>query len=731
MLFCAFVSANLLNSGYIVNEKSFAPVIKKYNRTMNNNIYDKIKSKLDIIDVINKYVPVTKKSSGGIALCPFHNDSKPSLSISNKLQIFKCFVCDAKGDCISFVAQYEKIPYFQAAKKLIEDFDLGSDLLNEANQNSNFNMEHEREYFLNEKTGLFFHNFLYNQENSFALDYLKSRQIDDQLIKHFNLGFAPIDDQIMVEMLLTPEFVQFPYGEQKNVTYKDLSDIGIANLDSKGKYHCCFYNRIMIPIYDRNNHLIAFSGRSLDSKINPKYLNTQTTNIFNKDSVLYNYQNVLKLTDYSSVYLVEGYMDVFGLYRGEIENVIATMGVALTESHIKILQTNHKIQTVILAYDNDDAGREATLKAGRLLGKRFNVLVVAPYGNLAKDFDELYCKYGKEKVIERANRLADFVSYAITILGTRSRSEYVKMNDFLTQAFELIASCGQEINYGNYFQKIKDMCDKSEAFKDKYSLEDIQKGYVAYMQNQAPVAPKNYGYYQETEAVELDDYQVNNRAPTVSKQIQRNYKNNKNANRYSFQNVGLSQKEYNRKYPPKKKNYQIKNDLLVNAQTQTNNSSSIDSQKQIYLKKIHELEQTLLVSFYQNKQALEAFEKSNQEYRCCFLNNLNQQLYKLIKQWYINNPSRGSMIYDQIDLNQFCCQDENLIKTFQTLIELAKTNEIKDPHVWHLISYDWLYIRYKINELQLIDTITVEDTSQQYKQLQTIIMKIQKERNSN
>ena len=338
-----------------------------------NEMINEIRNKVDIVEVISKYVPLTQRGKNYFGVCPFHDDHSPSMSVSKEKQIFTCFSCGATGNVFTFVADYEHIGFYDAVRLLGNQvgFNLG-----QARVVKNKNAE---AYEIYDKACKFYQNNLNTTLGKHANEYLEKRQIDKETIKKFKIGLS-ISKTSVTDFLLN-----------KDVSLKTLIDLGISNENGTD----LFINRIMFPLYDLEGNVVAFSGRIYNTKDGSKYINTKETSIFKKGNILYNYHNakeLLKKND--SVIVMEGFMDVIRASTVGITNCIATMGTALTKQNASLLKK--MANNIILCFDGDKAGEEATLSAINVL-KEIDVTpkVVRLEENL--DPDEYILKYGKDK----------------------------------------------------------------------------------------------------------------------------------------------------------------------------------------------------------------------------------------------------------------------------------------------------------------------------------------------
>lgn len=323
-------------------------------------------------------------------LCPFHNDKNPSMVVNPKKNIATCFSCGATGNVISFVQKYEKqinnnnLSVNEAIKKVVEICNLNIDVsrLEKKSYNNQYVIGSrrytEREIELlkvNEYLAKLFH---YNLTviDKMPRDYLHNRNVDDKQIKELNLGYA--------------EKGQLLKLAEKNDKVKkaDLIELGYLRLDNYGNIQESFTDRIMFPIHDERGNIVSFSGRGINNET-PKYLHTSENSIFKKKELLYNYSNAKTLAYNNELIIVEGFLDVVGAKRLGYENVVATMGVALTTEHLKMIRRNHS--SITLALDNDQAGHDAMIRTiPELLqqGFKVNVLDISRIGEY-KDFGDL------------------------------------------------------------------------------------------------------------------------------------------------------------------------------------------------------------------------------------------------------------------------------------------------------------------------------------------------------
>ena len=341
--------------------------------TITNEMINEIRNKIDIVEVISKYVPLTPKGKNYFGVCPFHDDHSPSMSVSREKQIYTCFSCGATGNVFTFVANYEHIGFYDAVRELGNKvgYNLGTAQITKN--------KYAEEYEIYDLACRFYQNSLNTALGKNANEYLENRRIDKETIKKFKIGLST-SKKSLTDFLLS-----------KGMDLKKLIDLGISNENGTD----VFINRIMFPLYDLEGNVVAFSGRIYNTKDSSKYVNTKETAIFKKGTILYNYHNakeLLKKND--SIIVMEGFMDVIRASTVGITNCIATMGTALTKQNANLLKK--MANNIILCFDGDKAGEDATTNAIEI----FKELDVNPkVVRLEEDLDpdEYILKYGKEK----------------------------------------------------------------------------------------------------------------------------------------------------------------------------------------------------------------------------------------------------------------------------------------------------------------------------------------------
>jgi DNA primase len=366
-----------------------------------NNIIKEIVEQADIVSIIGKYIKLTPKGKDFIGICPFHHDTSPSLSVSPSRKMFKCFVCGVGGDVIKFVEKFEKISYSEALKKVAK-------LINYEIKNTKYSdPKKEKDTKILNTANDYFQRILFNEENKKFLDYLYKRGLNDKDISFFNLGFG--GENNVIYKLLSNKNNNLKFN-QNNFNDQELKDAGLISINKDGEANFLFNNRIIFPIFDASNSLVGFSGRIIEKKSDAsKYQNSPNSYIFSKEKILYNMNNA-KNNLKNEIVICEGYMDTIAYYKSDIKNVVATMGLFLSNYTISLIKSYENIKTVVLSFDSDNAGINTTINnARKLIDNGYIVLVVEDFSNIAKDMDEVLIKFGKEKVNEFFNNKTDYI----------------------------------------------------------------------------------------------------------------------------------------------------------------------------------------------------------------------------------------------------------------------------------------------------------------------------------
>jgi len=357
-------------------------------------IIDQVRSGNDIVSIISDYVSLKKQGRNYVGLCPFHHEKTPSFMVSQDKQIFRCFGCGEGGNVITFVMKRESLSFPEAVRMLAQK--AGISIPEEAGQEQSEKLkELERSYKLNELVKDFYHYILLNHQTAKeARQYLSSRGITPQTVERFQLGYAPLKWDSLLEFL-----------KKKGHSPVSLEKLGLVLPRTKGRpgYYDRFRNRVMFPVFTAQGKVAGFGGRVLDESI-PKYLNSPETMVFNKGNLLYGLNRAIDgIRSADQVIIVEGYLDVISCHQAGVTNVVASLGTALTRDQGKLL--SRYTREVVMAYDADTAGVKATLKGWQLLddlGCKVKVVNI-PDG---KDPDDFIQKHGSDEFLELINKKA-------------------------------------------------------------------------------------------------------------------------------------------------------------------------------------------------------------------------------------------------------------------------------------------------------------------------------------
>ena len=381
---------------------------------ISENVINEIRAQADIVDIIKEYIPLTPKGKNYFGVCPFHQDHSPSMSVSKEKQMFKCFSCGAAGNVLKFVSDYENISFIEAVAKVASKVGIPLRITGDYKPKEKF----QKEYDVMNLATLFFQNNLNTSLGTKAKEYLSKRGLNEEMVKVFDIGLA-LDKNTLYQFL-----------NKKKIAPEDMVSLGLVN-QSGLTYHDVFVNRIIFPIHDASGHVVGFTGRVYDGDYTPKYLNSKETSIFRKGNILFNYHRARDaIRTQKKVIMVEGNMDAIRMYVSGLQNTIALMGTSLTTEQVVLLQ---KLRVpVLLMFDNDEAGKTATMKNGQILiDAGITVEVVRLHG--AKDPDEYILSNGIQAMKDNIEHPLSYLEFKYNALkenknleDTEELSLYVK-----------------------------------------------------------------------------------------------------------------------------------------------------------------------------------------------------------------------------------------------------------------------------------------------------------------
>ena len=409
------------------------------------DLVDEILASTDIVEVINEYVPLKRRGANYIGLCPFHKEKTPSFTVSSDKGIYKCFGCGQGGSVIQFVSKIENLDFRETLETLAER--AGIDLKKyevastQGKENSDVKEIIER---INKSSARYFYEALTEQvktDGSKLKAYLAKRKLDSKTIVRFGLGYGSKQNETLVDYLTR-------LGYNKN----EIVLSGVVAKNMKGEIYESFSGRLIFPIMDTRDRVIGFGGRVLDNSL-PKYVNSPENALYHKGNTLYG-MNVAKKEKLDEILIVEGYMDCVALHKSGIVNTVASLGTALTERQAKLLKKYST--TVVISYDQDSAGRNATLRAIDILSKEgLKVKVLKLDHDDVKDPDEYINKYGKANFENCVKQSVSAVEYKISRLeGLLNKDNFDEKVQFLTKVAGILAEIGNDIEKEMYLDII-------------------------------------------------------------------------------------------------------------------------------------------------------------------------------------------------------------------------------------------------------------------------------------
>ena len=377
---------------------------------------DYIFDNIDIVSLVSEYVKLEKRGQNYLGLCPFHNEKTPSFTVSPEKKIAHCFGCGKGGNIFQFVSLIENITYNQAIAKL--GTRLGLDLESNDNKEASYDLNNEIDimYYGHRLLADYYNYILLNtKEAEDALKYLLERGLNEDVIKYFNLGYAPRDNNIALNFFYS-----------NNINLDLMVEAGLLGKNDSGDYYDVFKDRVMFPIKNDQNQVVAFSGRTMSTDKNvPKYYNTHETKIFEKRKVLYNFSDARSfIAKENEVILCEGYMDVIKAHQNGMKNTVALMGTNIDNNKLKELLS--LVKKITLSLDNDEAGSKAQIEIGnRIIQTTDNVYKLKFSG--AKDLDEFLTEKNSKNIdfdseIYLKNNKDHFINYKIEYCKNDSRT---------------------------------------------------------------------------------------------------------------------------------------------------------------------------------------------------------------------------------------------------------------------------------------------------------------------
>ena len=417
-----------------------------------DEIIEEVRSRNDVVDLIGNYIKLTKKGNSYFGLCPFHNEKSPSFSVSRDKQMYYCFGCGAGGNVLTYVMEYENFTFVEAVKYLAERAGIKLPEVEMTDEQKKAQNRRQQLLDIHKLAAQYYYYQLKSKNGANARSYFEKRRLTPETVSHFGLGFSnPFRDDL------------YQYLKSKGYSDSLLKDSGLVTIDEKRGANDKFWNRVMFPIMDVNNKVIGFGGRVLGEGT-PKYLNSPETMLFDKSRNLYGL-NFARTSRKNNIIICEGYMDVIALHQSGFTNAVASLGTAFTLQHGILLK--RYTDEVLLAFDSDEAGTKAALRAIPILrsaGLRIRIIHMDPY----KDPDEFIKHLGVDAFQERLDQAENSFMFEVSVL---ERAYNLSDPDGKTRFFSAVAKrlleFDQELERHNYIEAI--------ARKYGISFADLQK----------------------------------------------------------------------------------------------------------------------------------------------------------------------------------------------------------------------------------------------------------------
>lgn len=404
-----------------------------------DELVEEVRSRNDIVDVISGYIKLQKKGANHWGCCPFHNEKTPSFSVSGGKQMYHCFGCGVSGNVYTFLMKYDNMSFPEAVKSLAER--AGVKLPEEEYSPQAKKRAEKRQRILdcNKEAAKYFYYMLRSPQGEIGMKYLKKRELTDETMHTFGLGYAGKSGAYLVKHL-----------REKGYEDEIIKESGLATFSEKTGLVSQFWNRVMFPIQDTNNRVIGFGGRVMGDG-EPKYLNSPETIVFDKRRNLFGL-NYAKNSRSGNLILCEGYMDVISMHQAGFTQAVASLGTAFTPEQAHLM--SRYTEQVYLAYDSDGAGTKAALRAIQILrdeGLSGKVINMKPY----KDPDEFMKNLGKEAFEERIKQAENCFFFEIHILENQfNLKDPEEKTKFYREIAKKLCTFSEDVERENYLQAI-------------------------------------------------------------------------------------------------------------------------------------------------------------------------------------------------------------------------------------------------------------------------------------
>lgn len=402
-------------------------------------LIEEVRTRNDIVEVISGYVRLQKKGSNYFGLCPFHNEKSPSFSVSPGKQMYYCFGCGAGGNVITFLMEYENQTFPEAVRTLAQRAGIALPEADDSKEARQADSRRAKLLEINKEAAKYFYYQLRTERGSVGMEYLRKRELSDETMNHFGLGYANKYSNDLIQ-----------YLKSKGYSEDLIRDAGLCNVDEKHGMYDKFWNRVMFPIQDINHRVIGFGGRVMgDGK--PKYLNSPETEIFDKSRNLYGL-NFARTSRKGNVILCEGYMDVIAMHQAGFTQAVASLGTAFTSEQASLLR--RYANEILLSYDSDGAGVNAALRAIGILkeaGMTGRVINLEPY----KDPDEFIKALGGEEFQKRLDHAENSFFFELRQLQKNyDLSDPEQKTAFHREIARKLCTFSEEVERENYIEAV-------------------------------------------------------------------------------------------------------------------------------------------------------------------------------------------------------------------------------------------------------------------------------------
>lgn len=403
-----------------------------------DELLDEIKSKNDIVDIVSQYVVLKRTGRNYMGLCPFHKEKSGSFCVSPDKQIFHCFGCGVGGNVFHFISKIENLNFKESVEMLANRVGVELPVSSNSAEDDKRERLKSRVYEVNKCAAEFYHENLYKPTAKPGQEYVKKRHLDNKTLKAFKIGYSGRFNELYTEL------------KSKGFTEEEILASCLVNKNPDGKFIDRFRNRLMFPIFDTHERVIAFGGRVLDDS-KPKYINSPEDIVYSKGRHLFAF-NIARKYNSKTIIMVEGYMDAVSLHQRGIHNAVASLGTALTEAQGRLLRRS--CEKVIIGYDADGAGQAATLRGLEILqnlGCDIRILQIEG----AKDPDEFVVKYGPERFQMYVDKAISLVEFKVKML--KKSLDLDNVNDkikFLNEVAKIVAKVENSMEREVYVDKI-------------------------------------------------------------------------------------------------------------------------------------------------------------------------------------------------------------------------------------------------------------------------------------